>query len=413
MSSFAIKTTNLTKVYRLYPAPIDRLKEALTPFERKYHEEFYALNDVSIEVEQGQCVGIIGLNGSGKSTLLQTIAGVLTPTTGQVEVNGKIAALLELGAGFNPDFSGIENVIFQCSIMGFHRREIDALLPKIVEFADIGTFINHPVKTYSSGMYVRLAFAVAINVDPDILIVDEALAVGDIRFQAKCMAKIREFRRAGKALLFVSHDPGAVKSLCNKAYLLDRGRVLDAGDPDQVFNYYNSLIAERELPDKDATTKHKGILRQRSGNGKVRIEEVRLFDAQERAVETIVSGSRVRIELDADVHHDVDSPTFGILIRDRLGNDIFGSNNHLLGVETGLLKAGTRLLVTYEMPLDLGAGVYTVTVAAHAGEAHVEESFDWLNDALVFRVIHAPDSRFTGVCRLSPIFGFQQRKAMT
>jgi len=413
MSSFAIKTTNLTKVYRLYPAPIDRLKEALTPFERKYHEEFYALNDVSIEVEQGQCVGIIGLNGSGKSTLLQTIAGVLTPTTGQVEVNGKIAALLELGAGFNPDFSGIENVIFQCSIMGFHRREIDALLPKIVEFADIGTFINHPVKTYSSGMYVRLAFAVAINVDPDILIVDEALAVGDIRFQAKCMAKIREFRRAGKALLFVSHDPGAVKSLCNKAYLLDRGRVIDAGDPDSVFNYYNSLIAERELPDKDATTKHKGILRQRSGNGKVRIEEVRLFDAQERAVETIVSGSRVRIELDADVHHDVDSPTFGILIRDRLGNDIFGSNNHLLGVETGLLKAGTRLLVTYEMPLDLGAGVYTVTVAAHAGEAHVEESFDWLNDALVFRVIHAPDSRFTGVCRLSPIFGFQQRKAMT
>ncbi len=413
MSSFAIKAESLTKVYRLYPAPIDRLKEALTPFRRKYHEEFYALNDVNIEVEQGQCVGIIGLNGSGKSTLLQMIAGVLTPSSGQVTVNGKIAALLELGAGFNPDFSGVENVIFQCSIMGFHRREIDELLPKIVDFADIGAFINHPVKTYSSGMYVRLAFAVAINVDPDILIVDEALAVGDIRFQAKCMAKIREFRRAGKALLFVSHDPGAVKSLCNKAYLLDRGRILDEGEPDQVFNYYNSLIAERETPQEGRSSLQKGLLRQRSGNGKVRIEQTSLIDSQERSVDTVVSGTRVRLELAADIHHEVDNPTFGILIRDRLGNDIFGSNNHLLGVETGLLAAGSRLLITYEMQLDLGAGVYTVTVAAHAGEAHIEESFDWINDALVFRVIHAPDTKFTGVCRLSPTFGFQPRKKVT
>jgi lipopolysaccharide transport system ATP-binding protein len=408
MSSVAIATKNLEKMFRLYAAPADRLKEALSPLRRKYHQDFYALRDVNICVEQGQCVGIIGLNGSGKSTLLQLIAGVLTPTGGTVEVHGKIAALLELGAGFNPEFTGRENIVFQCSIMGYKRAQIDQMTPSIIEYADIGDFINHPVKTYSSGMYVRLAFAVAINVNPDILIVDEALAVGDIRFQSKCMAKIREFRRAGKSMLFVSHDPGAVKSLCDKAYLLDRGRVVDEGDPDKVFNFYNSLVAERDSSAANIAENQKIALRHRSGNGRIRIESVKLLDNQGCQLDTFVIGAPSRIEIEAQVNEDTENPTFGILLRDRLGNDIFGINNHHMSQETGLLKANTRVKIAYDMPLDLGAGIYNVSVAAHAGEAHVEENFDWINDALVFRVILTPERKFAGVSALKPTFSIKQ-----
>jgi len=404
MAPAAIETVNLSKIFRLYSTPMDRLKEALNPFGRSYHQDFAALSDVNIRVDHGQCVGIIGLNGAGKSTLLQLIAGVLTPTAGAVHVNGKIAALLELGAGFNPEFTGRENINFQCSIMGYKRHEIDEMTPAIIDYADIGDFIDQPVKTYSSGMYVRLAFAVAINVNPDILIVDEALAVGDIRFQAKCMAKIRDFRRAGKSMLFVSHDPGAVKSLCDKSYLLDRGRVVDEGDPDKVFNYYNSLVAERDNAAAHLDAHQKVAMRQRSGNGRIRIEEVKIVDDSGVSSDTFVNGCRSRIEMQAHVHADTDNPTFGILIRDRLGNDVFGINNHHMGQETGFLKANSRIKIKYDLPLDLGAGVYNVSVAAHAGEAHIEENFDWINEALVFRVILTPERKFTGVAALRPKF---------
>jgi lipopolysaccharide transport system ATP-binding protein len=408
VSSPAIKADNLTKIFRLYDKPVDRLKEALSPVRRKYHHDFRALSDVSLEVRRGECVGIIGLNGSGKSTLLQLIAGVLTPTSGTVQVDGKIAALLELGAGFNQEFTGLENVFFQCSIMGYSRPEIERLIPKIVEFADIGDFVNHQVKTYSSGMYVRLAFAVAISVDPDILIVDEALAVGDVRFQAKCMAKIRDFRQSGKSLLFVSHDPGAVKSLCNRAYLLDRGKVVDAGDPDKVFDFYNGLIAEHHASaGSGGDEQFKQALRRRSGSGRLRFDDVRVCDASGRRVETFVSGARMFVELDVTAHEETLSPSFGILLRDRLGNDIFGTNSHQLGQDTGLWKAGAKRRVLYELPLNLGAGLYNVTVAAHAGDAHVEDNYDWLNEAAVFRVIHAAGQKFSGVCRLDASFSVE------
>lgn len=407
MSAVAIATNNLGKMFRLYDSPIDRLKEALSPFRRKYHKDFYALQDVNIKVYEGECVGIIGLNGSGKSTLLQLIAGVLTPTSGSISITGKIAALLELGAGFNPEFTGRENIIFQCSIMGYTRTEIEKIVPSIIEYADIGDFINHPVKTYSSGMYVRLAFAVAINVDPDILIVDEALAVGDIRFQSKCMSKIREFRRSKKSLLFVSHDGGAVKSLCDRAYLLDRGRVVDEGDPDKVFNFYNSLVAERDISASEINAHQKIALRQRSGNGRIRIDLIRILDQEDREIDTFVSGSKVRIEIQAQVNQDTDNPTFGILIRDRLGNDIFGTNNHHMSVNSGFLRANSRVKVTYEMPIDLGAGIYNVSVAAHSGEAHIEENYDWINEALIFRVVLSANRKFSGVCALYPSFEIQ------
>ena len=229
-SNIAISVKNLTKLYKLYNKPIDRLKEALSPFRRKYHRDFTALNDISFEIKKGETIGIIGKNGSGKSTLLKLLTGVVTPSSGTVITNGKISALLELGAGFNPNFTGIENVYFNGSIMGFTKEEIDERIATILEFADIGEFVNQPVKMYSSGMFVRLAFSLAINVDPDILIVDEALAVGDSRFQLKCFQKFEDFRKAGKTLIFVSHGMADVVRSCKRAIWINEGVLCEDGD---------------------------------------------------------------------------------------------------------------------------------------------------------------------------------------
>ena len=241
-SNIAISVKNLSKKYQLYQTPKHRLKEALHPFKKKYHREFWALRDVSFEARHGETVGIIGCNGSGKSTLLQMICGTLTPTQGDINVNGRISALLELGAGFNREFTGRENVYMNGAIFGLSRAEMDKRYQYIVDFAGIGNFIDQPVKTYSSGMYVRLAFAVAINVDPEILIVDEALAVGDAKFQRKCYAKLEEFRKRGKTILFVTHAMGTIVSLCNKAILLDKGKVVQEGEPKPIIKLYYKML---------------------------------------------------------------------------------------------------------------------------------------------------------------------------
>ncbi|HPZ07231.1 MAG TPA: ABC transporter ATP-binding protein, partial [Candidatus Eremiobacteraeota bacterium] len=242
MNDIAIKIENLSKVYRLYNNPVERLKESLHPFRKKYHREFYALRDVSFEVKRGETVGIIGKNGSGKSTLLKIITGVLTPTGGNVTVNGKVSALLELGTGFNPEFTGMENIYFSGTIMGYTKEEIDKKVDEIVSFADIGDFINQPVKIYSSGMYVRLAFAVAINVDPEILIIDEALSVGDIAFQVKCFRKFNEFKEAGKTILFVTHSLDSILRYCNKGIVIQNGIKITETDPKDAVDVYKRLL---------------------------------------------------------------------------------------------------------------------------------------------------------------------------
>ena len=247
----AIKVENLSKVYKLYNKPVDRMKESLHPFRKRYHRDFYALNDVSFEIKKGETVGIIGKNGSGKSTLLKILTGVLTPTSGKVEVNGRVSALLELGAGFNPEFTGLENVYFNGSIMGYTREEMDAKIDDILSFADIGDFINQPVKMYSSGMFVRLAFSVATVVEPEILIVDEALAVGDSHFVNKCFHRINTMRNKGLTLLFVSHSAEAILTLCSRAFLLENGSCLYSGSAENVINKYNKLYrAQSEVEEQ-------------------------------------------------------------------------------------------------------------------------------------------------------------------
>ena len=403
MADPVISVANLSKVYQLYDSPMSRLKEAFHPFKKSYHKDFYALKDINLRIEKNQSVGIIGMNGSGKSTLLKVITKILTPTQGSVHVAGKISALLELGAGFNPEFSGLENAKFQCSLQGFGKEETRDLLPEILEFADIGHFIHQPVKTYSSGMYVRLAFAVAINVQPDVLVVDEALAVGDTYFQAKCMEKIKGFMASGKTLLFVSHDPGAVKSLCDKAYLLNKGELVDEGDPDEVFNYYNALIAEKNVS-RAMPSSQKESLRQRSGNKKMQIASATIVNEKGVATETLVSGEKVHIRIEAIANETIENPTIGFLIRDRLGNDIFGINNYFMQQTTGTIKPGESLKVDYTLPLNLGPNVYNLTIAAHSDDTHIGENYDWVNNAVVFKVIPSNDLKFLGFCRLQPEF---------
>lgn len=260
MPSSAIKVSHLTKIYKLYDKPIDRLKESLHPLGKKYHKEFYALNDVSFEIKKGETVGIIGKNGAGKSTLLKIITGVLTPTSGSVHVNGRIASLLELGAGFNPEYTGVENIYFQGSLMGYTHEEMEAKVDDIVQFADIGDFVHQPVKMYSSGMFARLAFAVNINVNPDVLIVDEALSVGDAAFQRKCFARMETMRSQGKTIVFVSHSEGSVVSLCNRALWINNGEKIIDGTPKLVTGLYMKYGNENKIDKTKVESEYENLV---------------------------------------------------------------------------------------------------------------------------------------------------------
>ena len=245
MEEYAIKINNISKIYRLYNKPVDRLKEALSVTNKNYHRNFTALDNVSFDVKKGECVGIMGVNGAGKSTILKIITGVLNPTEGSIDINGKISALLELGAGFNADYTGMENIYLNGTLMGYSEKEIDDRVQEILDFADIGDYINQPVKTYSSGMFVRLAFAVAINIDPEILIVDEALSVGDVFFQAKCYKKFEDFKKQGKTILLVSHSLSSVLKYCDRVVLLDKGSKLAEGEPAAMIDLYKKILVNQ------------------------------------------------------------------------------------------------------------------------------------------------------------------------
>ncbi len=389
----AIEVHNLTKVYKLYESSKDRLKEILSFDKRRYHQDFFSLNGVSFQVKKGESVGIIGQNGSGKSTLLQLICGVLRPSSGHVYINGRIAALLELGAAFNPEFTGRDNVYINGALMGFSRTEMDRYFPEIAAFAEIGVFIDQPVKTYSSGMFVRLAFSLAVNLIPDILIVDEALSVGDAYFQHKCFAKIREFQQRGSTLLFVSHDFGAIKTLCDRSLLLDEGKLIKDGAPDNVFDYYNALIAKKE---NDAEIKQielqRGRTITRSGSGEAQIISVEMTDESDKPSSSLLSGSKVKIICRINFRAKISRPCVGFLIRDRLGNDIFGVNTELIKPIDQDFDMKEQMVITFELPLRLGAGSYSLSVAVVQGRSHLNKNYDWLDQALVFQILPIDES---------------------
>lgn len=348
-----IKVDHLSKVYKIYDDPKDRFKEAMGIGKKQYHKDYYALQDLSFEVGRGQIVGIVGRNGSGKSTILKILTGVLNQTSGNIVLNGKVAALLELGTGFNMEYSGMKNIYLNAAMMRVSKEEIEKKIPEILAFADIGDYIHQPVKTYSSGMFVRLAFAVAINVDPDILIVDEALAVGDARFQLKCMDKFTEFVERGKTILFVTHDVNAVKRFCNRAVWLDRGKLIMDGNTDEVTDRYldflKSDLPMEEYMAQNAQAREEDFSKQDiSGIDMVQIHSLRMFDNLGREIDEIQHGQRVTLRVGYLVGDDsIQDPLLGVAIR-RIDNEyICGLNTKLDNMTIPWKKGYNEVTLTY------------------------------------------------------------------
>ena len=362
-------------MYKLYDKPSDRLKEALGLTKKKLYKEHYALRDVIFDIQEGECVGIIGTNGSGKSTILKIITGVLTPTQGEVKVDGRISALLELGAGFNMEYSGLENVYLNGTMTGFSKEEIDARLDDILEFADIGDFIHQPVKTYSSGMFVRLAFAVAINIDPEILVVDEALSVGDVFFQAKCYHKFEEFKKQGKTILFVSHDLSSVSKYCDRVILLNKGVKLDEGSPKQMVDLYKQLLVGQDPVKQQEADKEKKAAVQSEGTGNFqanpnmleygnRMAEIihfEVLDDRGMLSNTIEKGTEFKIRMKVHFNEDIQEPIMAYTFKNIKGTEITGTNTMFEKAQVARSGAGDECTVTFTQNMDLQGGEYLLS----------------------------------------------------
>jgi ABC-type polysaccharide/polyol phosphate transport system ATPase subunit len=378
-----IHVQNVSKLYRLYQRPADRLRELLPGAER-LHKDFWALKDVSFAVERGETLGLIGANGCGKSTLLQLVCGILQPTGGRVVTRGRIAALLELGAGFNPEFSGRENVYLNGEILGLSRGEIEEAMPAIAAFAEIGEFMDRPVREYSSGMYVRLAFATAIHVDPEILVVDEALAVGDAVFANRCTRKFQELRERKVTVLFVSHDLGLVKQLSDRAILLLDGRIAAEGSPSDVVNRYIGLVlAKQQAHEREDRGLRPSF---RHGDGTSEILGVDILNARGEPVTAVAGGEPITVRVRSHFHRAKSDPMVGILIRTRIGMEVYGANTRTERVSLGDLQAGDELEVTFRLECWLTPQQYTLTVATQDADG---SSHDWLDDAVAFEVVDA------------------------
>jgi ABC-type polysaccharide/polyol phosphate transport system ATPase subunit len=390
ITATVIAVQNVSKLYYLYQHPFDRVLGSFA-LQRRESAEFWALRNINLRVEKGEVFAIVGPNGSGKSTLLQIISGILQPTSGRVLRAGRVAALLELGAGFNPEFSGRDNVYLNAEIMGLSRKETDQAFPRIEAFAEIGKFIDRPVKEYSSGMYVRLAFSTAIHVDPEILIVDEALAVGDAIFASRCIQKFEELRQRKVTVLLVSHDLGLVKRLADRAAFMLEGRVVMQGTPKDAVNQYVGFVLDRERGGKEQDTSAEGIAAKssfRHGDGASHIVDARLMNKAGQTCRAFRPGEAVIIRVRAIFHQAVSNPVVGILIRNRIGVDVFGTNTRLEQIELGQFEPGEALEVEFEIDCLLSRQEYTLTVATQYWNGL---SQDWLDDVLDFRVVDTKD----------------------
>ena len=375
MESIAINVDNVSKIYRLYNKPSDRLKEALGFSKKKLYQEHYALNNVSFEVRKGETVGIIGTNGSGKSTILKIITGVLNPTQGNVSIQGRISALLELGAGFNMEYTGIENIYLNGTMMGFSEEEIDAKMDDILSFADIGDFVHQPVKTYSSGMFVRLAFAVAINIDPEILIVDEALSVGDVFFQVKCYHKFEEFKKMGKTILFVSHDLGSISKYCDRVILLNKGVKEAEGKPKEIVDLYKQLMAQNDAPTDVPKTvvenNQQGMWKQYLNNNPKfqdygekhgEIVDYAIIDETGKITSNIQKNTEFTIKMKVRFHKELQEPIFAFTIKDLQGTEVTGTNTMYEDIPVGPVKAGEERVIEFKQNMNLQGRDYMLSL---------------------------------------------------
>lgn len=401
---WAIKIDHLSKVYKIFDKPSDRVREALNPFGKRYSKDFYALNDVSLTIKKGETVGIIGKNGAGKSTLLKVITGVLTPTSGSIQVNGRIASLLELGAGFNPEMTGIENIYMNGTIMGYSREEMDARLQNIIDFADIGDFINQPVKMYSSGMFARLAFAVNAFVEPDILIVDEALSVGDAGFQAKCYRKFAELRKKGVTVLLVSHDITSILQFCDAGILLSDGKLLYEGNTRTAVDTYKKILSgiicnndadlhnigkkKRWHAEKDWKSHYKindSMLEY--GDKNIEIVDYKVSDENKNIISSINNRNSVTITLSIRAKKDIYEPIVAFSIKDIKGNELIGVNTLLENVKVGWIKAGIDYEFSFEQKIPLQPNRYTVSFGVTKYVNNGLHVYHRLYDALLIDII--------------------------
>ena len=418
--SNVVSVKNLTKIYQLYNKPIDRLKEAINPFKKNYHRDFYALNDISFDVEKGESFGIIGVNGSGKSTLLKILTGVLHKTSGEVNVNGKIAALLELGAGFNMDYTGIENIYMNGSMMGFSKKEMDEKLDKIIEFADIGDFIYQPVKQYSSGMFVRLAFALSIAVEPEILIVDEALSVGDVFFQTKCYKRMDELKEKGTTIIMVTHDLGAVIKYCDRTMVLNSGKQIAIGTPHEMVDLYKKILAGQEVTindyaadndtahivrGNDVGAKHretdvcadtKRPLKELMsvnphadiyGDMKAEFIDFGIIDQNGNPATVIVKGESFTIREKIRMNEEVKEPIFTWTIKDKRGTDLTGTNTMLERIDTGIGEKGRVYDVSFTQKMLLQGGEYLLSMSCTSFEGDELKVHHRMYDVLSLTVL--------------------------
>lgn len=417
MSETAIRVNNLTKMYKLYDKHMDRLKESLGLSKKKCYKEHYALNNISFEIKRGETVGIIGTNGSGKSTILKIITGVLNPTDGEVEINGRISALLELGAGFNMEYTGIENVYLNGTMIGFSREEIDAKLDAILEFADIGEFVYQPVKTYSSGMFVRLAFAVAINIEPEILIVDEALSVGDVFFQAKCYRKFEEFKKMGKTILFVSHDLASVNKYCDRAILLNRGVKVKEGEPKEIIDIYKKILVnqyneeveedidgevledksqteevESDFIYKDSMQKNPDVIDY--GDGSVNIIDFAILDEHNHITNTLESGTENTVLMKVRFNRTIENPIFAYTVKDILGVELVGTNSMYEKMDTGTIKEGEVREIRFKQKWCLQSGDFLLSLGCTGYENGEFVVYSRLYDVCAITVF--TDENFVG-----------------
>lgn len=392
MSDFAIRVQDVTKLYKLYDKPSDRFKESLGLSKKIKYREHYALHNLNFDVQKGECVGIIGTNGAGKSTILKIITGVLNPTSGNVEINGRISALLELGAGFNMEYTGLENIYLNGTMIGFSRSEIDQKLDDMLSFADIGDFIHQPVKTYSSGMFVRLAFAVAINIDPEILIVDEALSVGDVFFQAKCYKKFEDFKQQGKTILFVSHDLGSISKYCDRVVLLNKGQKLAEGKPKEMVDMYKKVLVgqldlehvEEEQENMAKSPNIEQILNKKSENGtwkqqltnnqnaieygdkKAEIVDYAILDDQGNITNSVEKGKDFYIRMKVRMNEPIQLPIFAYSIKDSRGTEITGTNTMY---EKTNFDVGKIMEVTFRQKMSLQGGEYLLSLGCTSFES--------------------------------------------
>ena len=391
-----IRVTGLGKAYKQYPTRWSRLVEWLVPFSPIRHHQHWVLQDVTFQIAPGESVGIVGVNGAGKSTLLKMITGTTQPTCGTIELEGRVAALLELGMGFHADFTGRQNAVMAGQLLGMQVEEIEALMPEIERFAEIGDAIDHPVRTYSSGMQMRLAFSVATARRPDILIVDEALSVGDAYFQHKSFDRIRSFRKAGTTLLIVSHDRGAIQSICDSAILLENGHMAMHDTPETVMDYYNALLAEREGQTVRQEMLADGQVQTVSGTGEAGILSVRMLDERERAIDAAEVGQSVVLEVQVEVRQDIERLVLGFMIKDRLGQAMYGINTHRQDLALTDLQAGERLTYRFAFVMGLGKGNYSVALSLSRLDSHLDRNFEWRDYGLVFHVINNRHEDFVG-----------------